>query len=142
MEAGLIDDAVVAESLAQSQTLWHLRESIPLAQAQEGATRQARHRAAGVGHSRLRSAHRCRAGTGFSRYAPGNFGHLGDGNLHFNVHGPAAAEPGWIAERAAAITALVHDLVTAAGGSISAEHGIGVLKRADLAATQVAGGGR
>jgi len=62
------------------------------------------------------------------------FGHLGDGNLHFNVRAPATGDAAaWVAAHRAGITALVHELVVAAGGSISAEHGIGVLKRADLA---------
>ena len=62
------------------------------------------------------------------------FGHLGDGNLHFNVRAPAGAGAAeWLAARVDGITALVYDLVTASGGSISAEHGIGVLKRAELA---------
>jgi FAD/FMN-containing dehydrogenase len=65
------------------------------------------------------------------------FGHLGDGNLHFNVRAPApqgGTDPAaWVAQHHAAITAMVHDLVASAGGSISAEHGVGVLKQADLA---------
>jgi FAD/FMN-containing dehydrogenase len=62
------------------------------------------------------------------------FGHLGDGNLHFNVRAPAGdGAADWVSANRAAITAHVHDLVVAAGGSISAEHGIGVLKRDDLA---------
>ncbi len=61
------------------------------------------------------------------------FGHLGDGNLHFNVRPPVDVDAAlWLEPRRAAITVLVHDLVAAAGGSISAEHGIGVLKRDDL----------
>jgi FAD/FMN-containing dehydrogenase len=62
------------------------------------------------------------------------FGHLGDGNVHFHVRAPAGADPGrWMAEAAPGITAFVHDLVVAAGGSISAEHGIGQMKRDELA---------
>jgi FAD/FMN-containing dehydrogenase len=62
------------------------------------------------------------------------FGHLGDGNLHFNVRAPAGPEAAaWLARLGDAISARVYDLVTAAGGSISAEHGIGVMKRGDLA---------
>jgi FAD/FMN-containing dehydrogenase len=62
------------------------------------------------------------------------FGHLGDGNIHFHLRAPAGAErERWYAEDAPAITRLVHDMVVAAGGSISAEHGIGQLKRDELA---------
>ena len=61
------------------------------------------------------------------------FGHLGDGNIHFHVRAGDHAAPGWYDDEGADITRLVDDLVTAAGGSISAEHGIGQLKRAELA---------
>jgi FAD/FMN-containing dehydrogenase len=60
------------------------------------------------------------------------FGHLGDGNVHFNVRAPAGAGPDWLEEEGIAVTAFVHDLVTAAGGSISAEHGIGQMKLFEL----------
>ena len=61
------------------------------------------------------------------------FGHLGDGNIHFNVRAPAGAGADWVEGEGAAVTRFVHDLVTAAGGSISAEHGIGQMKLAELA---------
>src|SRR3546814_11094006 len=61
------------------------------------------------------------------------FGHLGDGNVHFHVRAPASAAAGrWYADDAPAITRFVDDLVVAAGGSISAEHGIGQMKPAEL----------
>jgi FAD/FMN-containing dehydrogenase len=61
------------------------------------------------------------------------FGHLGDGNVHFHARAPRGADAElWYAEDAPRITRLVHDLVVAAGGSISAEHGIGQMKRAEL----------
>ena len=64
------------------------------------------------------------------------FGHLGDGNVHFNVQPPAGEAPdGWLANRSEEVTALVHDLVGAAGGSISAEHGIGRMRRGEYART-------
>jgi FAD/FMN-containing dehydrogenase len=63
------------------------------------------------------------------------FGHLGDGNIHFNVIAPPGAAPGWIEGVGGEITRLVYDQVTAAGGSISAEHGIGQSKREALART-------
>ena len=62
------------------------------------------------------------------------FGHLGDGNVHFHVRAPAGADPAfWYEEEAPAVTRFVHDLVVAQGGSISAEHGIGQMKRDELA---------
>ena len=68
--------------------------------------------------------------------APGSrvfaFGHLGDGNLHYNVRAPLDAGPDWLELNAAAITRLVHDRVVALGGSISAEHGIGAFKADEL----------
>jgi FAD/FMN-containing dehydrogenase len=64
------------------------------------------------------------------------FGHLGDGNVHFNVQPPAGiAAEAWLLAHSAAVTRLVHDLVGEAGGSISAEHGIGQSKLAELART-------
>jgi FAD/FMN-containing dehydrogenase len=64
-----------------------------------------------------------------------SFGHLGDGNVHFHVRAPKGTSdgPGWIAAQGETISAFVHDAVVAAGGSISAEHGIGQMKRAELA---------
>ena len=61
------------------------------------------------------------------------FGHLGDGNIHFHVRAGTHAAPDWYEAEGEKITMLVDDLVTAAGGSISAEHGIGQLKRAEFA---------
>src|SRR3546814_16686901 len=61
------------------------------------------------------------------------FGHLGDGNVHFNVRAPTDAAAGWIENEGLAVTAFVHDLVTAAGGSISAEHGLGQMRLSELA---------
>jgi FAD/FMN-containing dehydrogenase len=64
------------------------------------------------------------------------FGHLGDGNVHFNVQPPAAAEAeAWLAAKSEEVTRLVHDLVGESGGSISAEHGIGQSKIAELVRT-------
>jgi FAD/FMN-containing dehydrogenase len=60
------------------------------------------------------------------------FGHLGDGNVHFNVRAPDGAAPDWLLREGPATSAYVHDLVTAAGGSLSAEHGIGQARLAEL----------
>jgi FAD/FMN-containing dehydrogenase len=134
MEAGCIDDAVVAESLTQSQALWHLRESIPLAQAQEGPN--IKHDIA-LPVSAIPDfvAHTDAA---LAQAFPGmrlvNFGHLGDGNLHYNVQAPEGLPAQAFMDRHEhAVNTLVYDAVCAVGGSISAEHGVGALKREELA---------
>ncbi len=133
MERGCVADAAVAESLAQSKAMWHLRESIPLAQAEEGPN---------VKHDIALPVSRipefvAATDAALLRAFPGvrlvDFGHLGDGNLHYNVQAPervAAAD--FLSESEAAVNAIVYDAVLAHGGSISAEHGVGVLKRDEL----------
>ena len=134
LEAGVIDDAVVAESLAQSQGLWHLRESIPLAQAQEGPN---------IKHDIALPVSAIpefctRTDAALAQAFPGtrlvNFGHLGDGNLHYNVQAPEGTPAQAFMDRHEhAVNTLVYDAVGALGGSISAEHGVGALKRDELA---------
>jgi len=130
LEAALIADAAVAESTAQSNAMWHLRESVPLAQAQHGIN--IKHDVS-VPVSRI-AAFVASTDAALHRQFPGisivNFGHLGDGNLHYNVQPPNGSDlPAFLREHEAAVNALVYDAVTAHGGSISAEHGIGALKR-------------
>src|SRR3546814_17437743 len=77
------------------------------------------------------------AGKAAERSFPGtstsSFGHLGDGNVHFHVRAPLGTNgPSWIAERGPVISAFVHDQIVAWGGSISAEHGLGQITRAEL----------
>jgi len=134
MEAGCIADAVVAESLAQSQALWHLRESIPLAQSQEGPN---------IKHDIALPVSAIpgfveRTDAALAQAFPGmrlvNFGHLGDGNLHYNVQAPQGQPAQQFMDRHEhAVNTLVYDAVCAVGGSISAEHGVGALKREELA---------
>jgi len=133
------DDAVIAQSEAQGQALWRLREELPLAERRDGP---AVHHDIAVPVADMpdfAESATARVESAFPGARVMAFGHLGDGNLHFNVRAPAAGPQtaetpaAWIAARHEAITGLVHDLVAAAGGSISAEHGIGVLKRDDLA---------
>jgi FAD/FMN-containing dehydrogenase len=132
------DDAVIAQTEAQGQALWRRREELPLAERRDGP---AVHHDIAVPVSAM-PAFAEAAAAEVERAFPGArvlaFGHLGDGNLHFNVRAPKMDASGdgaaaWVAAHRGAITRLVHDLVVAAGGSISAEHGIGVLKQADLA---------
>lgn len=134
LEQELIDDAVVAESIAQSHALWHLRESIPLAQSEEGLN--IKHDIAlpvsAIARFVPHMAERLQQATPGARVVC--FGHLGDGNLHYNLQAPEgvpAAE--FLADHETAINALVYDEVQRLGGSISAEHGIGRLKREELA---------
>ena len=132
-----IDDAVVAKNLSESRALWHLRESIPLAQSEEGLN--IKHDIA-LPVSRI-PAFISSTDAELQRLHPGcrlvNFGHLGDGNLHYNVQAPAGLPAAdFLAQHEAAVNACVYDAVGAHGGSISAEHGIGVLKRDELAHRQ------
>ena len=134
MAGGTILDAALAESLAQSAALWHLRESIPLAQGLEGLN--VKH---DISLPVSAIADFCaQTDAALAIAFPGvrlvNFGHLGDGNLHYNVQCPPGAAAGdFLADHEAAVNRIVYDAVQAAGGSISAEHGIGALKRDELA---------
>ncbi|MDO5288469.1 MAG: FAD-binding oxidoreductase [Pseudomonadota bacterium] len=129
LEGGVVQDAVVAENMAQAKALWHLRESIPLAQAEEGLN--IKHDIS-VPISRIPAfVHETDAL--LAAAIPGvrlvNFGHLGDGNLHYNVQAPEGQDAAaFLRDEEARINTLVFDAVARHGGSISAEHGIGSLK--------------
>jgi FAD/FMN-containing dehydrogenase len=133
-QAGEIDDAVIAASSAQAAALWRIREELPEAERRDGASAHHDISVAVAAMPGFAIDAAARIETAFPAARVLAFGHLGDGNLHFNVRAPAG--PGgadWLTANGDAITALVYELVAAAGGSISAEHGIGVLKRAELA---------
>ncbi|MDM7942546.1 MAG: FAD-binding oxidoreductase [Hydrogenophaga sp.] len=128
-EQGLVSDAVVAESLAQARALWHIRESIPLAQAEEGLN--IKHDIS-IPVSRI-PAFCAETDALLQREIPGvrlvNFGHLGDGNLHYNVQAPDGGDArAFLAGQEARVNTLVFDAVARYHGSISAEHGVGSLK--------------
>jgi FAD/FMN-containing dehydrogenase len=132
LEQDVIQDAVVASSLAQSKSLWNLREHIPLAQAAEG--KNVKHDVS-VPISRIGDFIR-ETDILLQQSFPGcrmvTFGHLGDGNLHYNVSPPEnASEDAFIGQQDA-INRVVHDSVHRFGGSISAEHGLGALKRDEI----------
>jgi FAD/FMN-containing dehydrogenase len=134
MERGLISDAAVASSLEQSKTMWHLREAIPLAQSLEGLN--IKHDIS-VPISRIPAFVRA-TDEALERAVPGvrlvDFGHLGDGNLHYNVQSPVGTDAQrFLEQHEARVNGIVYDAVMAHGGSISAEHGIGALKRDELA---------
>ncbi|MFM1923941.1 MAG: hypothetical protein RL019_1781 [Pseudomonadota bacterium] len=125
-EAEHITDAVVAQSLQQAQALWHVRESIPLAQAQEGLN--IKHDIA-LPVSRLAEFVQ-HTDAALLSAVPGarlvNFGHLGDGNLHYNVQAPEGVEAAaFLRTHEHAINTLVYESVATHGGSFSAEHGVG-----------------
>ena len=133
LETGLVDDALIAASESQADALWRLRDSISEAEAKDGPA--AKHdvsvEVAAMPGFMVDAARRTEAAFAGTRVIA--FGHLGDGNVHFNVGAPLDAGPGWLVDQAPAVTAFVHDLVVAAGGSISAEHGIGQMRLAELA---------
>jgi D-lactate dehydrogenase (cytochrome) len=132
LERGLAADVVVAASLSQSAALWALREHISMAQAAEG--KNIKHDIA-LPISRIadfveqtdaelqRRFAGCRMVT---------FGHLGDGNLHYNVSAPAGANDDEFLRRQPEVNLVVHDSVHRFDGSISAEHGLGALKRDEI----------
>jgi FAD/FMN-containing dehydrogenase len=128
-ENGVVSDAVVAENLQQAHQLWHIRESIPLAQAEEGLN--IKH---DISIPVSLIPRFCEATDALlQREVPGvrlvNFGHLGDGNLHYNVQAPEGGDPqSFLREQEERINHLVFDQVKAFDGSISAEHGVGSLK--------------
>jgi len=128
-ERGLIEDAVLAGSPAQAKALWKLRESVSESQKHEGGS--IKHDiSVPVSHipafmrEALAAAEKLIPGI---RAVP--FGHVGDGNLHFNFTQPVAMDKDVYLAKWEALNRVVHDIVVAHGGSISAEHGIGVLKR-------------
>jgi FAD/FMN-containing dehydrogenase len=132
MTDGLASDAVVASSAAQAAALWKLRENISESQKREGAS---------IKHDisvpvAAIPAFLQKATPAVLAVLPGarpvSFGHLGDGNLHFNFNAARAGEdPAFLAQWDE-VQQAVHDIVKEFGGSISAEHGIGAMKVASL----------
>ena len=137
LEEGLVEDAVIASSVAQQKALWHMRESMSDSQKPEGGS--IKHDVS-VPVSKI-PAFMAEAEKAVVAAIPGArvcaFGHLGDGNIHYNISQPAGenhgADKAAFLARWAEVNDIVHGLVLAAGGSISAEHGIGQLKRDKLA---------
>ena len=132
-ENGLFEDAAIATSEAQANDFWRIRESLSEAEKIRGPATQHDISVA----INLMPRFMIEAAATLEARFPGTeasaFGHLGDGNVHFHVRAPAGVDPAqWYAEQATPITAFVHDLVVASGGSISAEHGIGQMKRKEL----------
>jgi FAD/FMN-containing dehydrogenase len=132
LEQGLIHDAAIAASEAQSQALWSLRENVSEAQALEG--KNIKHDVS-IPVSRIAEFIE-HADAGVARAFPGArpiaFGHVGDGNVHYNVAGPVGSDAEAWMRHLDAVNLIVHDEVARHGGSISAEHGLGQLKREEI----------
>ena len=131
LEAGMIGDAVVAQSEAQAQALWAIRENQSPAQKPEGATWK---HDVSVPVSQVASFLE-QATAAMQAFAPGAriaaFGHVGDGNIHYDVLRPAGGSDAEHAARRDEGSRIVHDIVASLGGSISAEHGLGAMKTAE-----------
>src|SRR5882724_10230803 len=132
MEDGIVDDAVIAASLGQRSAFWKLRDEMSAAQKPEGGS---------IKHDVSVPVAAvpdfiAQANTAVVKLIPGSrpvpFGHLGDGNVHYNVSQPVGADTADFLGRWHAVNAVVFEIALRMGGSISAEHGIGVLKRDEL----------
>src|SRR3569832_1458339 len=132
MEQGIVDDAVIAANLSQRQAFWKLRDEMSAAQKPEGGS---------IKHDisvpvAAVPAFIAEANAAVVKLIPGSrpvpFGHLGDGNIHYNVSQPVGANAAEFLARWHEVNAVVFEIVLRMGGSISAEHGIGVLKRDEL----------
>ncbi|TAK08065.1 MAG: hydroxyacid dehydrogenase, partial [Rhizorhabdus sp.] len=134
IEDGLVLDATIAANETQAAALWALREAISDAEKIDGPSLK---HDISVPVSEMPSfleRERDRVEQSFPGARIIAFGHLGDGNIHFNLLPPTGADRNaWIAAHGAVASALVHDLVAAVGGSLSAEHGIGQAKLAEFA---------
>ena len=133
LDKGVIEDASIAASLEQRADFWQLRECLSDAQSKEGGS--IKHDvsvAVGLVPALIREAT-----PAVEAFAPGArvvaFGHLGDGNIHFNVSQPVGADREAFLDRRDAMNEIVHGIVARLGGSYSAEHGVGQLKRGLLA---------
>jgi FAD/FMN-containing dehydrogenase len=135
LEDGTAGDAVIAASLAQREAFWNFRETLPEMQKPEGAS---------IKHDisvpiAAIPAFIERADEAVRSVSPGArvvcFGHMGDGNLHYNISRPESGDDAAFLALYKPMNKAVHDVVRSFGGSISAEHGIGQLKREELIAT-------
>lgn len=133
MDQDLIEDATLAASEQQAEDFWKIRDSIAEAERANGPALQHDISVPVPGMARFINEASPVIEARFPGTKVAAFGHMGDGNVHFHVKAPAGVQAQeWMQDSATKITPLVHDLVIAAGGSISAEHGIGQNKRAEL----------
>jgi FAD/FMN-containing dehydrogenase len=133
LDAGLIADAALAASEAQAEAFWKIRDSISEAERAEGQTLAHDVSVAVDAMPGFILDAKRQVESAFPGTIASAFGHLGDGNVHFHVRAGSRGGDGFYEGEGATITRLVDDLVTAAGGSISAEHGIGQLKLGEFA---------
>ncbi len=131
-DTGLILDAAIAQSETHAQSMWRLRENISEAQKIEGLS---------IKHDVSLPVSRIaefvvRADAALAQAFPGvrivRFGHLGDGNLHYNPSQPEKGDNAEFIAATASVNRIVYDIVNELGGSISAEHGLGQLKREEI----------
>ena len=132
-ESGTIADAVIAQSVGEAQKLWALRENISEAQRREGPNIKHDISLPVSAIPAFMFASEAALAAAFPGARLVVFGHLGDGNLHYNLSAPEDSTATAFMAHAQAVNTIVHDLVADHGGSFSAEHGIGQLKRDDLA---------
>ena len=134
MEADLISDAALAKNQTESKRMWDLRETLPEAQSVDG--RNIKHDVS-LPISKIADfidAADAALEAAYPGVRPVNFGHLGDGNLHYNITRPldGYTEDDWMTQESEAVNRIVHDCVHRFNGSISAEHGLGQLKREEI----------
>lgn len=133
LESGLALDAVIAANETQADAFWRLRDSISEAERADGPAVQHDISVPVDGMPDFMTSDAQRIEAAFPGVKAISFGHLGDGNVHFHVRAPHGVDGAkWRADDGDMITRMVNDLVVAAGGSISAEHGIGQVKRQEL----------
>lgn len=134
-ERGIAIDATIAANETQAEAFWRIRESLSEAERAQGPALQYDISVPVAQMPAFMIDAAKDAESAFPGTTASSFGHLGDGNVHFHVRAPrgTADGPAWVSANSSAINAFVHDAVVAAGGSISAEHGIGQMKRDELA---------
>jgi FAD/FMN-containing dehydrogenase len=133
IEKGLVRDAVISASEAQAEAFWRIRDSLSEAErATFGPATQHDISVPVEAMPRFMSDAAAEVEKAYPGTHASGFGHLGDGNIHFHVRSGVRGGADWLQSEGPAVSRLVHDLVTAAGGSISAEHGIGQMKKDEL----------
>jgi FAD/FMN-containing dehydrogenase len=133
LEKDIVQDAAIAASDAQAAAFWKIRETLPEAEKLDGGA--IKHDVS-VSPAQMPAFMRRASAVLMQRYPSARiigFGHLGDGNVHFNVRAPTGADAtDFYLQHHEAVSRIVHDIIVNMGGSISAEHGIGALKRDEL----------
>jgi FAD/FMN-containing dehydrogenase len=132
LEGGIVDDAAVAASLSQRTAFWKLRDDMSAAQKPEGGSIKHDISVPVAAVPDFIAAANAAVVELIPGARPVPFGHLGDGNIHYNISQPVGADTDGFLARWHEVNALVFAIVQRMGGSISAEHGIGVLKRDEL----------